>query len=220
MLHVREVFRTLQGEGSRAGSPAVFVRFTGCNLWSGLDDQRDRGRGSCAAWCDTDFATGVPVSPADLLAQVEGLAQGMAAPLVVLTGGEPTLQLGTKDGRKFVQLMRASDSGFTVAMETNGMRAVSLLIDHITVSPKPLRKDGAISSNLDHVVWHLGTDLKVVAPTPFSDADLLALARGFQHAYVQPMDVGGVMQLEAATQLAERLGWRVSVQVHKLLGLP
>lgn len=223
MLRVKEVFRTLQGEGSRAGQPAVFVRFTGCNLWSGLEAGRATGRGACAQWCDTDFAHGEPWAP-DLLAEhVRELARGMLRPLVVLTGGEPTLQLGTHSGAAFVRHLRSYE--IDMALETNGTVVLpSTLVQavrHVTVSPKPLLVDGAPSAGMGHVAVRAGTDLKVVVPTPFSDADLVKLSAGFVHCYAQPMDdgTGPTTNLPMATALAERLGWRVSAQTHKLLGL-
>lgn len=218
MLRVVEIFRTLQGEGSLSGSPAVFLRLAGCNLWSGHEEHRARGRGGCAAWCDTSFVLGSSMEPEDVAAEVLRQAEGMRSPLVVLTGGEPTLQLRTEVGVALLQLLHGS--GLRLALETNGTvelpEAARRTLHHVTVSPKPLRDQPGI----DHVLVRRGTDLKVVVPTPFTDDELLELAVGFQHHFVQPMDVGGAMQLSAATDMADRLGWRVSAQVHKLLGLP
>lgn len=223
MLMVKEVFATLQGEGSRAGTPAVFVRFVGCNLWSGLPAGRERGAGECAAWCDTDFASGERWSPealADHVLQV-ALDAGHALPYVVLTGGEPTLQLGRPDGLRLLQLLDGGDA--ELAIETNGTNAlgdVAEYISHITVSPKPLRGAGG---SLQHLQQRKGTDLKVVCPTPFDPEELHALrVSGFEFGYAQPLDVAdrGASSLPAAMALAARLGWRVSLQTHKFAGLP
>jgi len=220
VLLVREVFATLQGEGSRAGQPAIFVRFAGCNLWSGLAGDRESGAGECALWCDTDFAKGSRYHPDDLVKVVLELASasGHARPFVVLTGGEPLLQLARPDGLALLWSLRLA--GAELALETNGTRALGeakALLDHVTVSPKALRgKQG-----LGHIMVREGTDLKVVHPWPFEERDLLALAQGFGHLFVQPLDTGdtGRAALPGAINAAAHLGWRVSLQSHKMVGL-
>ena len=227
-LTVKETFVTLQGEGSRAGQPAVFVRFAGCNLWSGFEKYRHKGRGECAAWCDTDFATGEPISPRKLVKRVVELSDGWATPFVVLTGGEPMLQLKRGTGQDFLALLESA--GVAIAIETNGTIDVGDLypsvIDHVTVSPKPLvgEEPGVGLPGFDHIVQRRGTDLKVVVPTPF-DLDALS-GWDFDHWFVQPMDRGevdgdkpGSHALIGAIKNAERLGWRVSIQTHKYVGL-
>ena len=218
-LTVREVFATMQGEGSMAGAPAVFVRLAGCNLWSGLPHLRDAGTGACAAWCDTDFAKGTRHEPQEVADTVLRLCSGWAVPLVVVSGGEPCLQLRRPEGEALVRLLHAS--GVRVAVETNGTTPADVLdeVDHVTVSPKALRAPG--TSALAHVVVRKGTDLKVVAPQ-WAEDDLRSMAEwSFTHRYVQPLDTGaGPGAVQPALELAARLGWRVSAQVHKLLELP
>lgn len=222
MLFVREMFATLQGEGSRAGSPAVFIRFTGCNLWSGRNEDRSTGRGECARWCDTDFFGGDRMTPEQIVERALIVKGDMRAPLAVLTGGEPMLQLGRSDleGVALVNLLHVA--GFEVAIETNGTVRIddNLALDHITVSPKPLMH--APVPRLDHVLQVTGDDLKVIVPTPFAEDALAEFGDGFRNQYVQPMDRGdrGFAALPEAIKVAGRLGWRVSVQTHKHLGLP
>jgi organic radical activating enzyme len=218
-LTVREVFATMQGEGSLTGAPAVFVRLAGCNLWSGLQHLRDAGAGACAAWCDTDFAKGTRYEAQEVADAVLRLCDGWARPLAVVSGGEPCLQLRTASGEQLVDRLR--HAGVRVAVETNGTVQADVLgsVDHVTVSPKALRAPG--TDPLAHVLVRAGTDLKVVAPQ-WSDADLLQMAGwAFAHRYVQPLDTGtGPGAVQPALELAARLGWQVSTQVHKLLELP
>lgn len=220
-MRIREMFWTVQGEGSRTGSPSVFVRFAGCNLWSGLEHLRHKGKGDCAAWCDTDFASGDPYTPEEALAEVQRLSGGRPC-LVVLTGGEPMLQLRRDKGQAFVHALRRE--GYTTALETNGTQVVPEgLVDHITVSPKGLAGQGADDEHLIHLT---GDDLKVVWPTPFTMRQLAAWAPGFRHLYLQPKDVGNdarnTEHLHAAIEACHHLGpaWRVSIQTHKFVGLP
>lgn len=214
-LTVREVFPTLQGEGSLSGSPAVFVRFAGCNLWDGTKEGRARGRGACALWCDTHFVGGFKVEPGELHDLIDRMAASvsMRDPLIVLTGGEPGLQLVTQSGRDFIATKR-----HRLAIETNGTVELPEGIDHITVSPKVY----AGRLGLDHVLQRTGTDLKVVVPSAVTDDDIEHLRVGFQHLYLQPLDIGdlGRSSLAVARQAAERLGGRVSLQTHKLIGVP
>jgi 7-carboxy-7-deazaguanine synthase len=218
-LTVREVFATMQGEGSRTGDPAVFVRLSGCNLWSGLEHLRHAGAGACAEWCDTSFAKGTRHEPQQVADAVLRLCDGWARPLAVVSGGEPCLQLRTSSGERLVMLLHRA--GVQVAVETNGTVQADVLasVDHVTVSPKALRAPA--SDPLEHVVVRKGTDLKVVAPQ-WSEAELRQMAGwAFAHRYVQPLDTGtGPGAVQPALELAARLGWRVSTQVHKLLELP
>jgi hypothetical protein len=218
-LNVREVFATMQGEGSMAGAPAVFVRLSGCNLWSGLAHLRHAGTGACAEWCDTDFAKGTRYEPSEVTDAVLRLCDGWARPFVVVSGGEPCLQLRTASGEVLVRSLQ--QAGVDVAVETNGTVEADVLADlqHVTVSPKALRTPGA--DTLSHVLVRSGTDLKVVAPQ-WSEEELLRMNEWqFAHRYVQPLDTGtGHGAIQPALQLAARLGWRVSAQVHKLLELP
>ncbi len=226
-LRIHEIFRTFQGEGSRAGEPAVFVRFTGCNLWSGLESDRKNGKGQCARWCDTDFATGDAYTPDEAFEVIVGAQGAWARPLIVFTGGEPMLWLRLPPGMDLAHRLYAA--GYPLALETNGTIAIPDelvdLLDHVTVSPKPLI--GPRVDRLDHVHVRSGTDIKVIWPAPFDMDELKALARGFDHRYLQPMDPlvrdgesNPVANLPETLSAAGHLGWRVSMQVHKLAGLP
>lgn len=218
-LTVKEVFPTMQGEGSLTGAPAVFVRLAGCNLWSGLQHLRYAGSGVCAAWCDTDFAKGTKYDPLQIVDTVLAHTAGWRKPLVVVSGGEPCLQLRTHDGERFVSLMQ--DAGLLVAVETNGTVEADVLASlyHVTVSPKALRDKG--EDALSHVLVRNGTDLKVVAPQ-WSVDDMRRMSEwAFSHRFVQPLDEsGGGGDVHPAVSLAARLGWRVSIQTHKLVNLP
>ncbi|WP_343346624.1 7-carboxy-7-deazaguanine synthase [Sphingomicrobium sp. XHP0239] len=204
---VKEMFLTLQGEGMQAGSRAVFLRFAGCNLWSGLE--RDRGKAICQ-FCDTQFVGTDGVNGgkfreaealADAVASLWG--EGSAERLVVCTGGEPLLQLDAA-------LIDALHSrGFRIAVESNGTIAAPEGIDWLCISPKA-------GSELKQTS---GNELKLVWPQPF-DLDRLE-ALDFDHFLLQPMDGEAVdAATEAAIELVmERPKWRVTLQTHKVLGL-
>ena len=206
---VKECFLTLQGEGVQSGSRAVFLRFTGCNLWSGRE--QDRASAQCT-FCDTDFVGtdgegGGKFADADALAdQVDRLwGEGAEQKLVVITGGEPMLQL---DEALIDALHRR---GFRVAMESNGTLAAAPSIDWICVSPKAGTE----------VVQRSGDELKLVWPQP--GIDPAELERwDFAHFLVQPMDCAERdSAMEAAIRLAmERPKWRLTLQAHKVVGLP
>ena len=205
---VKEIFYTLQGEGANAGRPAVFCRFAGCNLWSGLE--RDRASAVCR-FCDTDFV-GTDGTLGGKFAEAGALARTVAAqwpsvatgkPLVVCTGGEPLLQLDTELIAAF------HHEGFEIAVETNGTVLAPEGIDWLCVSPKA----GA------PLLQRSGNELKVVVPQPL-DFELLA-ALDFEHRFVQPMD--GPNRVEN-TQFAidwcmQHPEWRLSVQTHKMVGI-
>jgi 7-carboxy-7-deazaguanine synthase (Cx14CxxC type) len=206
---VKECFLTLQGEGVQSGSRAVFLRFAGCNLWSGRE--QDRATAQCT-FCDTDFVGtdgeggGKFVSAEELAAHIERLwGEGSDRRLVVITGGEPMLQLDTP----LVDALHAR--GFCVAVETNGTLPAAPGIDWICVSPK---------AGTD-VVQRRGNELKLVWPqTGIDPAELEGW--DFEHFLVQPMDCEAREEsVEAAIRLAmERPKWRLSLQAHKVLGLP
>ena len=206
---VKECFLTLQGEGVQSGSRAVFLRFAGCNLWSGRE--QDRAGAQCT-FCDTDFVGtdgeggGKFASAEELAAQVEALwGPGRDGRLVVITGGEPMLQL---DGA-LIDALHAL--GFRVAAETNGTLPATPGIDWVCVSPK---------AGTD-VVQRSGNELKLVWPQP--GIDPAELERwDFQHFLVQPMDCDAPREaVQAAIRLAmERPRWRLSLQAHKVVGLP
>lgn len=206
---VKECFLTLQGEGVQAGSRAVFLRFAGCNLWSGRE--QDRAEAQCR-FCDTDFVGtdgegGGKFRSADSLAdQVEAMwAGGAEQRLVVITGGEPMLQLDAA----LVDALHAR--GFRVAVETNGTLPAIPGLDWICVSPKAGTE----------VVQREGNELKLVWPQDGLDPAELEQWR-FDHFLVQPMDCPDrKAALDAAVKLAmERPQWRLTLQTHKVIGLP
>ena len=219
-LLVRAIFSTLQGEGSQAGRPSIFIRLSGCNLWSGQSHQRHLGRGACASWCDTEFVGGDRLLPADVVDRVLELTACWKAPHVTITGGEPCLQLRRPQGEALVSLL--TDQSVDIAIETNGSIEADVLDQpglHVTVSPKRLLARG---QSLDHIIVRHGTDLKVVVPQ-WSDSALIEMATWrFDHLFVQPLDDGRVPAewVAKTTTTASRLGARVSVQVHKLIGVP
>ena len=225
MLSVVEIFPTLQGEGSRAGQPAVFVRFAGCNLWSGHEDTRHNGKGACAKWCDTVFVGGEKHTPQSLEQKILSVAHEHGIDrspmwLLVLTGGEPLLQLRKQDGVTFLERMGEI---CTIAVETNGtvpVGAIEGLIDHVTVSPKPLAES---QESTDHIVLRSGTDLKVVVGGGWSLGAIRSMhSWSFRNRFVQPIDdeEHHDVRLKQTIDAACDLGWKVSIQLHKLLGMP
>ena len=206
---VKEIFLTLQGEGVQSGSRAMFLRFAGCNLWSGRE--QDRAEAQCT-FCDTDFVGtdgpgGGKFASADALADAVESAWGERREdrLVVITGGEPMLQL---DAALIDALHRR---GFRVAVETNGTLSAIEGIDWICVSPKAGTE----------VVQRQGDELKLVWPQAGIDPAELE-SWDFRHFLVQPMDCAARDQaVEAAVRLAmERPKWRLTLQAHKAIGLP
>jgi 7-carboxy-7-deazaguanine synthase (Cx14CxxC type) len=206
---VKECFLTLQGEGVQAGARAVFLRFSGCNLWSGRE--QDRATAQCT-FCDTDFVGtdgeggGKFTAAGELAAHVETLwGAGVDERLVVITGGEPMLQLD----ESLIGALHAR--GFRVAVETNGTLPATEGIDWVCVSPK---------SGTD-VVQRSGDELKLVWPQKGIDPAALE-SWSFDHFLVQPMDCEtGEEALQAAIKLAmDRPKWRLTLQAHKVVGLP
>ncbi|HEX8223498.1 MAG TPA: 7-carboxy-7-deazaguanine synthase [Allosphingosinicella sp.] len=204
---VKEIFLTLQGEGLQAGRRAVFLRFAGCNLWSGRE--KDRAEAQCT-FCDTDFVgtdgeRGGRYSASELVAQVrQACGEGERA-LVVVTGGEPMLQLDAA----LIGLLH--DFGFEIAVETNGTLPAPPGLDWVCVSPKAGTE----------VVQRSGDELKLVWPQSGIDPEAL-LGWDFRHFLIQPLDGPG---REAATAAAidyvlRHPRWRLTLQTHKLLGLP
>jgi 7-carboxy-7-deazaguanine synthase len=204
---VKEIFLTLQGEGAHTGRRAVFCRFAGCNLWSGLE--RDRTAAICQ-FCDTDFvgtdgAQGGKYKSAAQLADCISVTWGDTANhrYVVFTGGEPLLQLD----RALLDAVHAR--GFTVAIETNGTIAVPEGIDWICVSPK---------AHATTIVTK-GNELKVIYPQELDPARYASW--DFQHFFLQPMDNVAQAENTAATiqYCLEHPQWRLSLQTHKITGL-
>jgi len=215
---VKEIFYTLQGEGQNAGRPAVFCRFSGCNLWTGRE--QDRHKAVCQ-FCDTDFVgigpDGGKFTSATELAETvlsrwpdirDGRAHG-GRPLVVCTGGEPLLQLD----EAAVDALHAC--GFEVAVETNGTQPAPAGIDHICVSPKA---DAPI-------VLTKGHELKLVYPQLQPDAQPERFASlDFDAFMLQPMDgpTAEITRSNTAAALEYCLShpqWRLSLQTHKMLGI-
>lgn len=206
---VKEIFYTLQGEGAQSGRAAVFCRFSGCNLWSGREE--DRSRAVCK-FCDTDFVGTGPDGGkfksagelADAIAGCWGAGTDGAHKYVVCTGGEPLLQLDE------ALIDALHDRGFEVAVETNGTRPAPTSLDWICVSPKA----GA------PFVQKTGSELKLVYPQdnalPDNFADL-----DFQHFFLQPMDGTAVARnTELAIEYClKHPQWRLSIQTHKLVGV-
>ncbi|CAM8648263.1 NrdG Organic radical activating enzymes [Burkholderiales bacterium] len=211
---LKESFLTLQGEGARAGRLSVFLRFTGCNNWSGRDQDRDSGPADCARWCDTQFVGtdgdgGGDFNLDALLARVQDLWPNAFAPYVVLTGGEPALQV---DAALIDGLHRI---GAEVAIETNGSLTLPDGIDWVCVSPKRL-----LSGAAQPLAVTKGHELKLVLPQPGLDPEALE-SLSFDHWTVQPMD-GPLREqsLQACLDwIFARPKWRLSVQTHKALGL-
>jgi len=208
MYAVKEIFYTLQGEGANAGRAAVFCRFAGCNLWSGRE--QDRAEADCK-FCDTDFVGvdgeggGKFATPDALAAACAKVAGSAGATFIVLTGGEPMLQVDAP----LIDALHAR--GFTIAIETNGTLPVPRAIDWICVSPKAGTE----------LMQRSGDELKLVYPQPDLDPETVA-ALAFTHRYLQPMDgpEATANTDRAIAYCKAHPGWRLSVQTHKLLGIP
>jgi 7-carboxy-7-deazaguanine synthase len=204
---VKEIFLTLQGEGMQAGRRAVFLRFAGCNLWTGRE--QDRASAQCT-FCDTDFVgmdgeNGGRYEADALADRVLALWGSAPGALVVMTGGEPLLQADSP----LIEALHAR--GFEVAVETNGTQAAPTGLDWICVSPK---------AGTD-IVQRRGNEVKLVWPQAgIEPAALLDWA--FDHFIVQPMDgAAREASLQAAIDLVMTdPRWRLGLQAHKLIGLP
>ena len=206
---IKEIFYTLQGEGAHAGRPAVFCRFAGCNLWTGRE--QDRARARCT-FCDTDFVgmdgdNGGRYPDAAALADKVACLWGEAGErrLVVMTGGEPLLQVDEP------LIAALHDRGFEAAVETNGTCIAPPGLDWICVSPKAGTE----------IVQRSGNELKLVWPQAGMDPRRLA-EWDFEHFLIQPMDCIGreAALAEAIAYVMADPRWRLSLQTHKLLGLP
>lgn len=212
---VKEIYYTLQGEGAQTGRPAVFCRFAGCNLWSGLE--KDRATAPCN-FCDTDFV-GTDGKNGGKFTTPEALAEAIIAqwptrlntnglkPYVVFTGGEPLLQLDE------ALLIALKAQGFATAIETNGTLTAPKGLDWICVSPKP-------QSQLQQT--H-GDELKFIYPQETLSPDMFS-HMDFTHFFIQPMALADpdktAHNMQAATLYClQNPQWRLSLQTHKLLGL-
>ena len=206
---VKEIFYTLQGEGANSGKAAVFCRFAGCNLWSGREE--DRSRAVCQ-FCDTDFVGTGP--DGGRFASAESLAEAVAnawrggdgsrAKLVVCTGGEPLLQIDDA----LISAIHAA--GFSMAIETNGTKAAPDAIDWICVSPKA----GA------PLIQTSGNEIKLVFPQPGAMPDRFESLE-FDHFFLQPMDGPAIAENTSAAvaYCMKHPRWRLSLQIHKQLGI-
>lgn len=205
---VKEMFLTLQGEGVQAGRRAVFVRFAGCNLWSGREQHRAN---AICKFCDTDFVgvDGVgggtfPDAHALSAAASDLWGEGSALRYVVLTGGEPMLQVDDL----LVDALHAE--GFEIGVESNGTLPAVAGIDWLCISPKAGSE----------IVQRQGDELKLVWPQPQSDVDAMEMWE-FDHFLIQPMDCAdaATAQHAAIAFVMDRPKWRLTTQAHKMLGL-
>ena len=209
MYKIKEIFLTKQGEGYHTGRKSVFIRFSGCNLWSGMEKDRDK---AICNWCDTDFVgtnglNGGKYSIDQIAQLVWDLwpANILEAPYIVCTGGEPLLQLD----QFFVDEMHRN--GFEIAIETNGTCIPPNKIDWICVSPK---------NNTD-LVLKTGDELKFVYPqSNFSPQQFEKF--NFNHFFIQPMDGTHYDRNEKMSKefIKKNPHWKLSLQTHKLLGFP
>ncbi|WP_271007742.1 7-carboxy-7-deazaguanine synthase [Paucibacter sp. B51] len=206
---VKEIFYTLQGEGAQAGRASVFCRFAGCNLWSGREE--DRARAVCN-FCDTDFV-GTDGQGGGKFATAEALADAIASrwpsdrpgrPYVVCTGGEPLLQVDVP----LIEALHAR--GFEIAVETNGTQPAPEGLDWICVSPKADAE----------LVLTRGHELKLVYPQPLARPERFA-GLDFQHFFLQPLD--SVLKTQHTREVVDYCmqhpQWRMSVQMHKVIGI-
>ena len=205
---VKEIYLTLQGEGFHTGKHAVFCRFSGCNLWTGLE--KDGGKAVCT-FCDTDFVgtdgvNGAKYSSAELLAEKidELWPKDLKEKLVVFTGGEPLLQLN----KELIDLLHTQK--FKIAVETNGTIMPPENIDWICVSPK---KGSKFKLNY-------GNELKLVYPQDDFSPKLFENF-DFDHFFLQPMDGKNLQRniLQSVSYCIENPLWRLSLQTHKIMGI-
>lgn len=206
---VKEIFYTLQGEGAQAGRAAVFLRFSGCNLWSGREEDREK---AICNFCDTDFV-GVDGTYGGKYKSAQALAkkisdlwpdQGVAKPYIVCTGGEPLLQLDEELIREIKKF------NFEIAIETNGTYNVPNGVDWVCLSPKPNTK----------ILVKTGNELKFVFPQPnLLPEDFQYL--DFQYFFIQPMDgINAIDNIQKAIRYClENPKWRLSLQTHKQIGI-
>lgn len=206
---VKEIFFTLQGEGMHTGRAAVFLRFAGCNLWNGIEKDREN---SVCKFCDTDFIGsdgengGKFENAANLAKKAKEIWQGQGGrPYIVCTGGEPLLQLDTR------LIDELHNQNFEIAIETNGTIRAPDGIDHICVSPKA----GA------QLLQTKGTELKLVFPQDENKPEDFA-ALEFQDFFLQPKFDANYQQnlLKCIDYCRSNPKWRLSLQTHKIIGIP
>ncbi len=214
---IKEMFRTVQGEGFHTGTAAIFIRFAGCNMWSGRESDRlrdaQRSHAQCPLWCDTDFVGGTKMTAEALGKTVEAQS---AVPLIVLSGGEPMLQVDDD----IIQVLHDAAPEARIAIETNGTVAPKFDYDKvlpsnywlwITLSPKRSRAE---------TVLKRASEVKLVYPA-YQPADWLDFPAHYY--YVQPCADQSIRQPEVERQAAEfvtnNYRWRLSMQTHKVLGV-
>lgn len=209
MYSVKEIFYSLQGEGAQSGRPSIFCRFTGCNLWSGRE--QDRNKAVCD-FCDTDFI-GTDGQNGGKFSTANDLCQFLATfwpdassqkPYIIFTGGEPALQLDQ------ALVDQCHSFGFEVAVETNGTKPLPEGIDWVCVSPKADTE----------LVIESGHELKLVYPQPLAPPDRFEHLP-FQHFYLQPMDgpTRSMFTQDVINYCLKHPQWKLSLQNHKLLGI-
>ena len=209
MYTIKEIYYTLQGEGYHTGRPAIFIRFSGCNLWSG--QEKDRKKAICN-WCDTDFlgtngTNGGKYSAKNIKKKILDLwpLNVESLPYVILTGGEPLLQIDDK------LVKNIHEAGFEIGLETNGTLNPPDGIDWICVSPK---------ANTDLILLK-GNELKVVYPQSGINPRIYEKLQ-FEHFFIQPMD--GTDQQKTTKKSKDFVMknpiWKLSIQTHKILGIP
>lgn len=203
---VKSIFGpTLQGEGSHAGTCTMFLRFAGCNRWTGLEKDREN---SFCKFCDTDFRGGEPMTAEEIVMKLNELSPSVKR--VVMTGGEPSLQVD----RELMHALRFN--GYEVHLETNGSRAlgeIAAMFDHITMSPKQSREETKLE-------WC--DDLKILYPLPNSPVTPEAFDTfPTEHRFLQPvMDKDYVGNLRATIcRIYGNPRWRLSLQTHKIVGV-
>ena len=206
MYSIKEIYKTIQGEGAQSGQSAVFVRFSGCNLWSGKEKHRDD---AICKFCDTDFVgtdglNGGKYSIENLITKIKELWDSEEKAYVVFTGGEPMLQLDQK------LINACKEVNFITAIETNGTIKIDFDIDWICVSPKAGSK----------LLVDKGNELKVVYPQ--DEFDLKSFEKlNFDHFFLQPMDSKDkINNTENAIKFClKNPKWKLSIQQHKILGI-
>ena len=209
MYSIKEIYYTIQGEGFHTGRPAIFIRFSGCNLWTGLEDDR---KDAICFWCDTDFVgtnglNGGIYSVNQILEIIINLwpKSKNIKPYIVCTGGEPLLQID----QKFISTLHKA--GFEIGLETNGTIPLPNGIDWICVSPKANSK----------LKLKTGNELKLIYPqkniNPKDHENL-----NFDHFFIQPMDNKNQKEniLKSKTFIKKNPIWKLSIQTHKILGIP
>ena len=209
MFHVKEIYYTLQGEGSRTGRPSVFCRFSGCNLWTGIEADREK---SICSFCDTDFlgtdgpGGGKHKDIKSLINKIDSeWPKSQPNKYVVFTGGEPALQI-TK-----ALVYELQTKGFEVAIETNGTLELPDNIDWVTVSPKADTKISVTSGN----------ELKLVFPQTENNPDNF-IHMDFEEFYLQPKDGDerNTNTQKTIQYCLENPEWKLSLQTHKYMGIP